>query len=322
MASLTQLKPCNIRHFGSISMVNKRMAPAAALCLCLLGSVTHAQGVPVIDGTNLAKNIQQLKAALRDAENQIAQIEELKNQVENGLEQITNLEGILGSISGLNEIASLYNSAQDLRSRAAKITDLSSFTDAIAIGDFASLRYSLLDGQVTIGDKMAAEYMEDTLASAGLSSEVLAGLSSSENPQDKRIAETAAASATAMGVAQLSYEEAAQSGERPCQRPDRRELGGRTGQGKELLRLFGGKLMRRDVLLAAVAAVTFSLTGFVGAEDLSTVSDVDLLKQTREAVGVQDADLALELLTEMQRRGTGIFTGAEKVACEESIDTC
>lgn len=70
-------------------MVNKRMAPAAALCLCLLGSVAHAQGVPVIDGTNLAKNIEQLQAALRDAENQIAQIEELKKQVENGLEQIS-----------------------------------------------------------------------------------------------------------------------------------------------------------------------------------------------------------------------------------------
>ena len=73
---------------------------------------------------------------------------------------------------------------------------------------------SLLDGNVTIGDKMAAEYMEDTLASAGLSSEALAGLSSSTNPQGKRIAQTAAASATAMGVAQLSYEEAAQSLER------------------------------------------------------------------------------------------------------------
>lgn len=179
-------------------MVNKRVAPAATLCLCLLGSVAHSQGVPVIDGTNLAKNIEQLQAALRDAENQIAQIEELKRQVEIGLEQITNLEGILGSISGLNEIASLYNSAQDLRSRAAKITDLSGFTDAIAIGDFDSLMASLLDGNVTMGDKMAAEYMEDTLASAGLSSETLAGLSSSENPQDKRIAETAAASATAM----------------------------------------------------------------------------------------------------------------------------
>ena len=65
-----------------------------------------------------------------------------------------------------------------------------------------------------MGDKMAAEYMEDTLTNAGLSSETLASLSSSENPQDKRIAQTAAASATAMGVAQLSYEEAAQSLER------------------------------------------------------------------------------------------------------------
>lgn len=195
-------------------MFNKRVASAAALCLCLLGSVAHSQGVPVIDGTNLAKNIEQLQAALRDAENQIAQIEELKKQVENGLEQITNLEGILGSISGLNEIASLYNSALDLRSRAAKITDLSGFTDAIAIGDFDSLLDSLLDGNVTMGDKMAAEYMEDTLTNAGLSSETLASLSSSENPQDKRIAQTAAASATAMGVAQLSYEEAAQSLER------------------------------------------------------------------------------------------------------------
>mgnify|MGYP003519906513 FL=1 len=92
--------------------------------------------MPVIDGTNLAKNIEQLQAALRDAENQIAQIEELKKQVETGISQLTNLEGILGSISGLNDIASLYNSVQDLRSRAAKITDLSGFQDAIAIGDF------------------------------------------------------------------------------------------------------------------------------------------------------------------------------------------
>ena len=70
---------------------------ALAVCASLLASPLVAQGVPVIDGTNLAKNI----------------------------EQLTNLEGILGSISGLNEIASPYNSVEDLRSRAAKITDLS-----------------------------------------------------------------------------------------------------------------------------------------------------------------------------------------------------
>jgi type IV secretion system protein VirB5 len=195
-------------------METRGVAIATAICLCLCGSATFAQGVPVIDGTNLGKNIEQLQAALRDAENQLAQIEELKRQVEIGFEQITSLEGILGAISGLNDIAGLYNSAEDLRSRAAKITDLSEFNATIAIGDFDGLMDSLLDRDVTMGDKMAGEYMEDTLTNAGLSSETLAGLSSSENPQDLRIAEAAAASATAMGMAQLSYEEAAQSLER------------------------------------------------------------------------------------------------------------
>ena len=97
-----------------------RLAATAILCFGFMGLPMFAQGVPVIDGTNLAKNIEQLQAALRDAENQIAQIEELKKQVENGIAQLTNLEGILGSISGLNEIAGLYNSVEDLRSRAAK----------------------------------------------------------------------------------------------------------------------------------------------------------------------------------------------------------
>jgi hypothetical protein len=77
--------------------------------------------------------------------------------------------------------------------------------------------------------------------------------------------------------------------------------------------------MRRDVILAAAVAITFSLPAFALAEDLATVSDLDLLQQTREAVGAQDADLALELLIEMQRRGTGIFAGAERAVCEEVI---
>ena len=75
--------------------------------------------------------------------------------------------------------------------------------------------------------------------------------------------------------------------------------------------------MRRGLLLTAAAAISF--TGFASADDLATVSDLDLMEQTREAVGAQDADLSLELLTEMQRRGTGIFAGAEKAACEEVI---
>lgn len=187
---------------------------AAILLASFVPSAVVAQGVPVIDGTNLAKNIEQLQAALRDAENQIAQIEELRRQVELQIEQITNLEGILGSISGLNDIANLYNSVEDLRSRAAKITDLSGFMDSLSIGDFDGLLDSLLDGDVTMGDRHAAEVMQSTLEGAGFTQERLQGLSSSENASDAVIAQTAAANATAIAAAQLSYKEAGQSIER------------------------------------------------------------------------------------------------------------
>lgn len=173
-----------------------------------------AQGVPVIDGSNLAKNVEQLQQALQDAENQIEQIQQLKRQIELQMEQITSLEFIGDSLTGFNDIATLYNSAEDLRDRAAKITDLSGFADDLAMGDFDALLDNLLDGDVTMGEKHAAEQMRETLASAGLTSDRLSQLSSSENPQDKIIAQTAGTSATAIAAAQLSYEEAESSLER------------------------------------------------------------------------------------------------------------
>ncbi len=78
--------------------------------------------------------------------------------------------------------------------------------------------------------------------------------------------------------------------------------------------------MRRGLLLTAAAVFTFLLPDLGLAEDLTTVSDLDLMEQTREAVGARDADLVLDLLTEMQRRETGIFARAEKAACEEVIE--
>ena len=71
--------------------------------------------------------------------------------------------------------------------------------------------------------------------------------------------------------------------------------------------------------VAAVAAIV-CLANVATAEDLASLSDVKLAERTREAVGAQDAEAALDLLTEMQRRGTGIFAGAEKARCEEVID--
>jgi type IV secretion system protein VirB5 len=140
-----------------------------------------AQGVPVIDGSNLAQNIEQLQAALRD---------------------------------GLNEIAALYNDVEDLRARAQKITDLSGFMDNLSLGDFDSLLDDLLDGDVTMGERRAADAMRETMASAGFTSEKLTELNDAGNPQGAAIADLAAANAMVIGQAQISYEEAAQSIER------------------------------------------------------------------------------------------------------------
>ena len=168
----------------------------------------------MIDGSNLARNIEQLQAALRDAENQVRQIEELRRQVELQVKQITNLEGILGSISGLNDIAGLYNSATDIRDRAAKITDLSGFTRSLSVGDFDGLLASLLDGDVTMGERRAADAMKETLSNAGFTAERLQALTDAEDPQGATIANTAAANATAIAAAQISYGEAGASIER------------------------------------------------------------------------------------------------------------
>ena len=119
----------------------KHWLPGTALALALVtvAPTSHAQGVPVFDGSNLAKNVEQLKQHLADAERQIAQIEELKSQLEKLLNIEELLGGVLGSIEGLNEIASLYNSVEDLRARAAKITDLSRFSFDLSLGNFDGL---------------------------------------------------------------------------------------------------------------------------------------------------------------------------------------
>lgn len=174
----------------------------------------YAQGVPVIDGSNLAKNIEQLQQALADAERQVRQIEQLQAQVKELTDINKLLDGVLGSISGLNEIGNLYNSVEDIRSRAEKITNLNGFMQSLAVGDFNGLLDSLLDNRVTMGDKMAAEAVRDTLSGAGFTPENLKKLSTSSDASDGTIAQTAAANATAMAAAQMSYEEAGESIER------------------------------------------------------------------------------------------------------------
>lgn len=187
---------------------------ASTFSIFLAATSAFAQGVPVIDGNNLAQNIEQIQQHLADAERQLRLIEQARAQLEKLTDINTLIDGVLGSVTGLNEIGDLFNTAEDIRSRAAKITDMSGFIDSLAIGDFDGLLDSLLDGEVTMGDRMAHEGVLKTLSGAGFTPENLASLSSSENVSDGVIAQTAAANATSMTAAQLSYDEAAQSLER------------------------------------------------------------------------------------------------------------
>ncbi len=79
-------------------------------------------------------------------------------------------------------------------------------------------------------------------------------------------------------------------------------------------------MMRRSSHQVAAVVALVCLASFAAAEDIATFSDVQLIEETREAVVAEDAEAALDLLTEMQRRGTGIFAAAAQPSCEEVID--
>lgn len=79
-------------------------------------------------------------------------------------------------------------------------------------------------------------------------------------------------------------------------------------------------MMRRGLHVAvAVTALAF-FPGFAAADNLTNMSDLDLIDRTREAVVKQDANAALALLTEMQRREMGMFAGPKVPRCEELIE--
>lgn len=187
-------------------------AAAGALCLIAAGQ-SEAQGVPVFDGTNFAKTVEQLQEQLKDAETQFQQLEQLKAQVQTELQQLTNIKGMLASITGINQLYQLYNTAEDIRSRASKITDFSGFIGSVASGNF-NLKSFMLDGQVTMGGKMAGQYVQDQLKAAGFTPEVMQGLATSTNPKAPLIASSAAANVTGMATAQASYEESQQAMQR------------------------------------------------------------------------------------------------------------
>jgi hypothetical protein len=78
-------------------------------------------------------------------------------------------------------------------------------------------------------------------------------------------------------------------------------------------------MMRWAVYHVAAVAAIVCFANVATAEDLASFSDVQLAERAREAVVARDAEAALDLLTEMQLRGTGIFAGLQSGTCDEVI---
>lgn len=78
--------------------------------------------------------------------------------------------------------------------------------------------------------------------------------------------------------------------------------------------------MRRASHQVMAVFAMICLADVAAAEDLASLSDVQLAERAREAVVAQDAEAALDVLTEMQTRRTGIFAGANGDTCKEVIE--
>ena len=79
-------------------------------------------------------------------------------------------------------------------------------------------------------------------------------------------------------------------------------------------------MMRRSSNQVAAAGALVRVANFAAAADLTSISEVELAERARKAIVAQDAEAALDFLTEMQRRGSGIFAGLKSGTCSEVID--
>lgn len=184
-----------------------------ALFVIAMPAATSAQGIPVFDATAFTKDIETLQQHVMDFQKQVEQLEQMKQQYEAQIKQLTNLEGILGSMTGINDIANLFNSVKDIAARAEKIADLSDFSRAIRLGSEIDIA-ALFKNNGTVGAKWNAYQVNETLKATGLSIERLGQMTASGRPEQQAVASQAAANATAIAAADIAYDEARSSLER------------------------------------------------------------------------------------------------------------
>jgi type IV secretion system protein VirB5 len=188
----------HIRGLSRLSITLMLALPAAG----------HAQGVPTIDLTSIAKVGEVLTEAKLQVREMIASNLKLDDQILKQLEQIATLKAQLDALRN------------GLTLEALGIPDPDTFFDDI-LPDVADLtgglvsakggQYSLMTTSGKVGSKPAAQYVSEFFATAGLDAKTVDTLAKSENPGSARIGTQANTAAFLSAAAETSSVKASES---------------------------------------------------------------------------------------------------------------
>ena len=183
----------------------KRTVLAGALSFVALTTGANAQGVPTIDGTQLAQLLAQLEHMAQDLNVQLEQVATMRRELETQISQLTNLDAQLGSLIEGNGLGQLLASVEEFERMKGVIEQPIASLNQIKAGNYTG---AFREGSA------AASRIGSVLSSAGFSSERLSVLSSSSLPSDNNLATQAGASAMLTVAAEESHGDAGQSLER------------------------------------------------------------------------------------------------------------
>lgn len=191
-----------------ILVPNRGLAPLLVSALLALPVPAHAQGVPTIDLSSIAKIGEVLTEAKLQVREMIASNLKLDDQILKQIEQIATLKAQLDALRN------------GLTLEALGIPDPDTFFDDI-LPDVADLtgglisardgKYALMTTSGKVGDKPAAEYVSDFFASVGLDTATVDTLSKSGNPGAARIGAQANTAAFLSAAAETASVKASES---------------------------------------------------------------------------------------------------------------
>lgn len=180
----------------AISRVSKH--PILALCACaLVSNGAWAQGVPVIDGTNLQNAISRLAEQARDAVDQGVKLDNRSQQSDLEQEQLEAFERFLADTTGVTDMSGFENGGAEFASADETYPVEENNPDAERLfGDNASVEQMI----ITVARRYEGH---PGVASAGLNPLTWRILFQSLIKQESRFNNAAVSHAGAMGFCQL-----------------------------------------------------------------------------------------------------------------------